>query len=313
MLLHYLKATFFAVLSLSIGGSSSWAAAFASTPELSSGGPGPGPLAVAAPVPFQTAAPRLPTPSPVQQASDTAAPVAPPAASPGGLAAVEALSSRPAPASVAPPARISAPALEYSPQLIEHFAEIGLNVEYGTAMPALRRWTQEVRIKVHGTPTSEDLRVLRQVVSELNHLVTGVGLRVAGQDSNIDIYFVPESWFATLEPAYVPVNLGFYRVWWDGSGAIYRARILVASQGTTQRERSHIVREELTQSLGLFNDSWKYPDSIFYQGWTDTTEYLELDAAAIRLLYHPSLRPGMLREEVLAVLSTLPGAACCLD
>jgi hypothetical protein len=180
-------------------------------------------------------------------------------------------------------------------------------------VPALRRWTEDIRIKVHGTPTTDDLRVLRQVVSELDHLASGVELRVIDQDSNIDIYFVPESRFATLEPAYVPVNLGFYRVWWQGSGAIYRARILIASQGITQRERSHLVREELTQSLGLFNDSWKYPDSIFYQGWTDTTEYLELDAAAVRLLYHPGLRPGMLREEVLAALSPLPGAACCLD
>jgi hypothetical protein len=34
--------------------------------------------------------------------------------------------------------------------------------------------------------------------------------------------------------------------------------------------------KELTQSLGLLNDSWKYPKSIFYQGWTTTTSFSKM-------------------------------------
>ena len=48
----------------------------------------------------------------------------------------------------------------------------------------------------------------------------------------------------------------------------------------------HLLREELTQSLGLFNDSWDYPESIFYQCWTTTTEYAPIDRELIDMLYN---------------------------
>jgi hypothetical protein len=50
--------------------------------------------------------------------------------------------------------------------------------------------------------------------------------------------------------------------------------------------QKHLLREELTQSLGLLNDSWKYPESIFYQGWTTTTEFTEMDKRLIDLIYN---------------------------
>jgi hypothetical protein len=116
------------------------------------------------------------------------------------------------------------------------------------------------------------------------------------------MYFAPESRFAVIEPQYIPVNLGFFRVWWNRQGAIYQARILIASEGVTQQERAHLIREELTQSLGLFRDSWRYPESIFYQGWTATNEYAPIDRTAISLLYSPQLRPGLTQSQARAVL-----------
>ena len=50
--------------------------------------------------------------------------------------------------------------------------------------------------------------------------------------------------------------------------------------------QKHLLREELTQSLGLFNDSDKYPNSIFQQAWTETTEYSEIDIKMIHMLYN---------------------------
>jgi hypothetical protein len=321
-MLQHIESALLAILSLAIGGYSPWVAATwgAQEPADGSGGMGPATRAVA-PVPTPTPpaliwlelSPRDPTPREPAAAS----PAVSQPASTGELAAPEpaveaAPTPAPAPAEVVS-AELAPPSLEYTPEFIEYFTEIGLNVEYGSASPALRRWTGDIRIQVHGAPTMADIRTLHQVVGELNQLVTGIELRVDGRDSNMDIYFAPEDRFSVLEPAYVPVNLGFFRVWWDRSGAIYRARILIASQDITQQERDHLIREELTQSLGLFNDSWRYPDSIFYQGWTDTTRYTDLDVAAIRLLYHPALRPGMPQREVLDVLDILAGTACCAD
>jgi hypothetical protein len=60
---------------------------------------------------------------------------------------------------------------------------------------------------------------------------------------------------------------------------------MVRTGNDTQAQRS-ILREELTQSLGLYNDSWKYPNSIFYQGGNDVTEYSDLDKEIIQMLYN---------------------------
>ncbi len=181
---------------------------------------------------------------------------------------------------------------------MEYLSEIGFGVEYGSAAPALHKWTQDVRIKVHGSPTEADLQTLEQVVSELNSMVGEITLELVDEAANLEVYFAPESQFSEIEPTYVPENLGFFRVWFDGEGVIQQVRVLIAADGTTQAERNHLIREELTQSLGLFKDSWEHSDSIFYEGWTTTDRYGSLDEATIRLLYQPQLEPGMNRSQV---------------
>jgi hypothetical protein len=52
-------------------------------------------------------------------------------------------------------------------------------------------------------------------------------------------------------------------------------------------------------------DSDRYADSIFYQGWTDSTEYAEIDKALIKMLYRPEIRSGMSKAQVLEVLKTM--------
>ena len=129
-------------------------------------------------------------------------------------------------------------------------------------------------------------------------MVGDINLELVDEAGNLEVYFSPESHFSDIEPAYVPKNLGFFRVWFDGEGVIQRGKVLIATDSTTQPERTHMIREELTQSLGLFKDSWEHSDSIFYEGWTTTDKYGPLDEATIRLLYQPQLVPGMDRNQV---------------
>jgi len=117
-------------------------------------------------------------------------------------------------------------------------------------------------------------------------------------DPDIEIYFAAVDKFSSIEPNYIEGNTGFFWTWWDDSGALYRARILIATDGINQKERSHLIREELTQSLGMMNDSYEYKDSIFYQDWTDKGSYAGMDRAVIRILYDPRIEPGMTMDEV---------------
>jgi hypothetical protein len=46
------------------------------------------------------------------------------------------------------------------------------------------------------------------------------------------------------------------------------------------------VREEITQGIGFYNDTWDYPNSCFYQGSNQILEYSELDIKLIKHLYN---------------------------
>lgn len=195
----------------------------------------------------------------------------------------------------------------YGSEAINYFFEIALGTEYGAATPILRKWTGGMRVQTHGSPTIVDLDSLSVIVKELNDLISEVStvrLQIVDTNPNVDIYFVPESQFLSIEPNVEPGNWGFYWVWWDQSNTIIKARILIDAEKTTQKERQHLIREELTQSLGLARDSLRYPDSIFYQEWTTTTQYASIDRKVIKLLYERRLRTGMTKPEIEALLNT---------
>lgn len=217
----------------------------------------------------------------------------------------------------------SFPNRSYTTTQINYFIEIALKSEYANSEPIIKKWDTNINIKVLGSPTSEDLNTLQGVIDELNILVSGIRLQVVssgvnsipdissshpdalGNHPNVEIYFVPESKFSQYEPNYQPINYGFFWGWWNDHHAIHRSKILISTDRITQQERSHLIREELTQSLGLMEDSDQYSDSIFYQGWTDTNQYAEIDKAVIEMLYRPEIHPGMTQAQVLEVFRTL--------
>ncbi|MCU0548095.1 MAG: DUF2927 domain-containing protein [Leptolyngbya sp. Prado105] len=194
----------------------------------------------------------------------------------------------------------------FSQAQIDYFMEIAMGAEYNQeSAPRIRKWSGEIRIQVLGRPTSADRTTLQTVIREINELTRGsIRMQITNRNPNLTIHFAPESRFKQLEPAYVPVNFGFFITRWNTRGMINYANILVASTGITQKERSHLIREELTQSLGLMRDSYRYSDSMFYQSWTDITRFSDLDKALIQMLYMPELKPGMTQAEALRVLTT---------
>lgn len=140
------------------------------------------------------------------------------------------------------------------------------------------------------------------MIAEINSLVESVQVTRASWRDNVQIYFVPESRFSWYESNYVPTNYGFFWTWWRDSGEIYRARLLISTDRITQTERSHLIREELTQALGLMNDSATHPESVFYQNWSSTNKYAPIDRALIKMLYRSEITSGMTGAQALDAL-----------
>jgi hypothetical protein len=192
----------------------------------------------------------------------------------------------------------------FTQEEIEYFAEIALGAEFGDETPVIKKWTDDIRIKINGAPTEEDLQTINNIVDDLNELISGIKIKIINKNENLSITFSPESDFTSIDPNYVPTNYGFFwALWHDDNFVIYDASILISSIDITQEERSHLIREELTQSLGLMNDSNKFEYSIFYQDWTNIAEFSEIDRAVIKLLYLNNIKPGLSKEQVLKILN----------
>jgi hypothetical protein len=184
-------------------------------------------------------------------------------------------------------------AVTYPEAALDYFIEVAFGPEFGGGPREIRKWTQDVEIVIHGDPNAEDLATLDDVIADLNEIIGTIEVSIVPSGGNVDLHFAPEAEFDEIEPNYVPVNMGFFWVWWDGLGNITRARVLVSTTGLTQEERNHVIREEITQQMGLMSDSFSYEESIFYQAWTTTQEYSMLDELVIELLYLPQIAVGM--------------------
>jgi len=172
----------------------------------------------------------------------------------------------------------------YTADEIDYLQQIAFGFEFGTASAVIRKWTENPRIEVFGVPTVEDMVVLEGVVAELNLLMEEVQVDLVESDPTVEVHFAPVSDFPSILPSYVPGNLGYFYVSFDGSGSIRRSVVLLASEGVSQEGRSHLIREEVTQALGLAKDSGAYPNSIFYSSWTTTQQFDPIDEALVEML-----------------------------
>lgn len=194
------------------------------------------------------------------------------------------------------------------PVALEYFAEIAFGSEFGDTDETIHKWTRNPTIAVHGSPNTSDIDELHLVVSELNALTETIDIGfVEHGAASINVHFLPEHQFATLIADYVPGNIGYFAFRWDASRNITLGQVLISTTISGQRLRNHVIREEITQVLGLGKDSFAHRDSIFYQDHSMVTRYTDLDRTIIQFLYRPAITPGMTREQALAVLGPTGG------
>jgi hypothetical protein len=197
----------------------------------------------------------------------------------------------------------------YNESVVEYFKEIALGFEFGNASEITRRWESNTKIFIGGNPTAELLLELDKIVSEINELSTTQFIVETVSDtlqSNFYIYFGSGNSYASIFPSQsslVGSNFGLFSIFWNGSNELVSGYMYVDIFRANQTEQKHLLREELTQSLGLGKDSPLYSESIFQQSYsTKTTEYAQIDRDLIRLLYHPKMKIGLDEVQVDAVL-----------
>ena len=209
-------------------------------------------------------------------------------------------------AAIARSAPSPAVASHYSATDLDYFAEVALGAEYGASAKVVRKWAGDVLVQVFGSASVEDVAALDAVLADLRPLMPGRRIERVDEGGNLEVHFAPEDRFADIDPNYQATNYGFFWVWWGGDNLLLRSRVLISTTDISQEARAHLIREEVTQSLGMMNDSWRYPESIYYQGWTRTRDYAAIDRMVIEMLYREEIQAGMTAAEALEVLRALP-------
>ena len=175
-------------------------------------------------------------------------------------------------------------------QTKRYFNSVCGKTEYDGDLSEPMKWVTDVRVFVKGKKVDYLISELHKIVFELNQIIGPINIKIVNSqsDANVVILFGSEKEFNDFEPyskRFTKNNYGAFVYY--GDTYITRANIYVDIYRTKSiNAQKHLLREELTQSLGLFNDTYDYPNSIFYEGWTETTKYSDIDVRLIKMLYN---------------------------
>lgn len=213
-------------------------------------------------------------------------------------------------------------------RLTEDFIQIALHDEYvrqGDALvshptPApVRRWQQPVQVRLYfgdfvaPAERSRDRAEIAGFAARLQK-ISGHPVALSGAGGNFTVLIVnederhaigprlsamvpgiPRSDVAALSEL-APQNYCTVFAYSQGNSPIYAQAVALIRAELPPRLRRSCVHEEMTQGMGLANDSPRARPSIF----NDDEEFAYLtrhDELLLKILYDPRLRPGMTEAE----------------
>lgn len=185
--------------------------------------------------------------------------------------------------------------------LRSEFAEVGKS-----RVGVVARWTAPIRLSVMQGDSAVRADLLA-LIPKLNETLepAGAPIRVVEDgdgSATLKVYYARSDALPGIARAngfeYVAGNDGYFHTFWNDAFHIQRAFVLLATDKLRGRSLRHFTCEEVTQSLGLANDSSLFADSIFYGNGSeqDTMEKLptELSPRDKKLLsfLYSHLQPG---------------------
>ena len=181
--------------------------------------------------------------------------------------------------------------VSYTQEEKNYFKEIVLGREYENSDEGIAcKWTSDMNIFVVGQKPEYLMDELDKIVSELNDIIDPININIVNNrsDANYVILFGSQNEFNEMTPisvGYTENNWGMFVI--NSGEVIFRGSMYVDIYRCESIDgQKHLLREELTQSLGLTNDSYEYDNSIFQQRWTETTEFAPIDVRLIEMLYN---------------------------
>ena len=199
--------------------------------------------------------------------------------------------------------------LAFSEETMDYFKEIALRKRKNTVIST---WKKDITVFIHpGNKEPVFLKTdpalqneykelekeLDQVLNELNNLISTIQLTRVNtlEEANFEIYVGSVEGCRLLDAS---TRNSLTKNW-----AIQHCQLSTDNKDITHgfvfldfyrtpniRVKKRLLRKKVTQSLGLFNESDEIKESIFFDGFSEQSNYLEIDKELIQILYnHPEV------------------------
>ena len=195
--------------------------------------------------------------------------------------------------------------------VVTYFQEVALGFEFGNTTAVTRKWAADMKVFVDGNASAEAKAELKKIVAEINALVSdGFKISIVSrrEDSNMLLFFGSKSAYGELFPKEASLlkgASGLCTISWNNKNHIIRGHIFIKNENISAVEQRHVIREELTQALGLGKDSPRHMDSVFQSSYTTPTEYAAIDKQLIAILYNPKMDAGLAAPDVENVIANI--------
>lgn len=186
------------------------------------------------------------------------------------------------------------------------------SMEYDTKVATCRRWTTTPKLAVMEGSAS-DRKLVDEVVGHLNETLAKTPIKkievVKTGDArvNLRVYCVAKEKFASLSKAHgiksgSDKDDGWFWINWNRRHEVESGFVFLATDVLHGNQLRHTVLEEITQSLGLANDSAAFRDSVFYESGNDHGAAQMLSALDKQLIifFYNHVTPGAGRNELRA-------------
>ena len=187
--------------------------------------------------------------------------------------------------------RISIPIFSQD-TICEYYEEITSGSELDGFSKEKFKFYKDVKIYIYGEKNDTLISELNKIVGELNDLIETINVSIISDSTkaNVKVYFGSAEYFCSKRSDKLVHDLSKYAQGFvlafpcygvlNGSSVFVNTAVI-----DNMTRKKHVLREELTQAFGFCHDSYKYPDSIFYENFSSVTEYSELDKLVITRHY----------------------------
>lgn len=183
---------------------------------------------------------------------------------------------------------------KYDQKTMEYFREITLKNELNNKIkrhPIKYKSDVKIYLQGHTNKIIEDEVV--KILKDLNEIIDPIEFYTVDKksDANMVVFLGDLQSFITLNPDLIDspqINNceGLFRIKTRGNQIVSSRIFINLDKQESKLDLLDCLREEITQSLGAINDSYRYPTSTFYQGENYVTEYSDMDVNVIKILYN---------------------------